>query len=243
MRALARTWRYLGWKHLVVAIAAGVLISLSVSLSTLQLNLFRKHLEFAHMIKWYSAFAAVFILAIAVVEANAPRRWPPLRSYIVAAVFAAAACVAGAYAFGDSLRMGRRDVPGFPNPTNYLQQHARSSAIFSVAFEGVMHCIIGMFVYVRLRNARFAAQALARTQARANEAARAAASARLESVRHRIDPLSLTENLEDIERMYWTDPARADGRLDELIEFLRAAIPQTRSDEMRTPAPAIEEVR
>ena len=241
MKTLLRTWRYLSWKHIVVVIAAGVLISLSVSLSTLQLNLPRKHLEFANMIKWYSAFAAVFVLAIAIVEANAPRRRPLLRRYVLAAIASAVLCVAGAYALGDSLKMpARRDVPGFPNPIQYSQANARSSAIFSVSFEGVIHCMIGMFVYVRLRNARLTARALQRTQEKAGEAGRAAASARLDLVRDRIDPASLTQSLEDIERMYWTDPAQAERRLDELIEFLRAAIPQVRREQPARPHIAVE---
>ena len=230
MKSPARTWRHLGWRHLAVAIAGGILIAISVSLSTLHLNLFRKHNEFLAAIWWYVPMAAVFVLAVVIVEANAPRRRPPLRSYIVAALIASTLCLVGAYVAGPSLKMGRRDVPGFPNPTMYAQKHARTSAIFAIGFEGVMHCVVGMFVYVRLRNSRFTALALNRRQARVNEAARAAADARLESVRHRVDPGFLVQALEDIERTYQGDPAGADARLDELIEFLRAAIPKTRAE-------------
>jgi hypothetical protein len=237
MRLLARTWRYFNRRHLVAAIAGGILISISVSLSTLQLNLFRKHNEFLNAIWWYVPMAAVFVLAVVIIEANAPRRRPPLRAYVLAAVIAATLCMAGAYVAGPSLQLGRRDVPGFPNPGNYQQVHARPTAIFSIGFEGVMHCVIGMFVYVRLRNARFTAMALGQTQRRATEAARAAAEARLDSVRDRVDPGTLTLTLEDIERLYWIDPSRADAQLDELIEFLRAAIPQTRRESWKAPEP------
>jgi len=216
----------------VVAVAGGVLIGMSVALATLHLSLFRKHTEFLNSIYWYIPIAAVFVLAVVVAEATAPRKRPPLRAYLVAALVAASVTLAGTYVAGPSMKMGRRDVPGFPNPTkNYSQQpYARTAAIFGIGFEGVLHCVIAMFVYVRLRNSRFTAQALDRRQARSNEAARLAADARLESVRHRVDPGFLTQALEDIERTYETDPAGAEARLDELIEFLRAAIPKTRAE-------------
>jgi hypothetical protein len=231
LRTFARIWRHLGWRHVWVALAGGVLISMSVAFSTLHLSLFRKHTEFLGNIQWYVPIAAVFVLGVVIVEATAPRRRPRLRGYLIAALLAAAVSLAGTYVAGPSLKMGRRDVPGFPNPTkSYSQQpFARTSAIFGIGFEGVMHCAIALFVYVRLRESRFTAQALGRRQARASEAARIAADARLESVRHRIDPGFLTGALEDIERTYWTDPARAEARLDELIEFLRAAIPTARA--------------
>ena len=235
MRFLARARRHFDRRHLAVAIAGGILISVSVSLSTLQLNLSRKPAELLAAAWWYVPMAATFVLAVVVVEANAPRRRPSLRAYVVAAIVAAALCMAGAYVSGPSLKLGRRDVPGFPNPTNYQQVHARSTAIFAIGFEGVMHCVVGLFVYVRLRNARFTALALGRAQKRATAAALAAASGRLESVRNRIDPGTLTQRLEDIERLYWTDPARAEEQLDELIEFLRAAIPQVRREEWTSP--------
>lgn len=236
MNALVRTWRHLDRKHLAVAIAGGIVISLSTALSTLQLNLFRKHSEVLYHIWWYVPMAATFVLAVVIVEANAPFKRPTYRAYVVAALVAATLCMAGAYVAGPSLKMtGRRHVPGFENPNYYLPIHARTSAIFALGLEGVMHCALGMFLYVRLRNARFTAQALARTQRRANEAARAAANARLRSLHDRIDPATLAQALEDIERLYGTDPPRAEARLDELIEFLRAAISRVREEEWTAP--------
>ena len=40
----------------------------------------------------------------------------------------------------------------------------------------------------------------------------------------------MIQTLERIERTYEEDPAAADARLDELIAFLRDAIPRLRSD-------------
>lgn len=225
MKALVRTWRHLDRKHVAVAIAGGIVISLSTALSTLHLNLFRKYSEVLYHSWWYVPMVATFVLAVVIVEANAPRKRPSFRAYVAAALVATTLCMAGAYVAGPSLKMtGRRHVPGFEKPNYYLPIHARTSAIFALGFEGVMHCVLGMFVYVRLRNARFTAMALARTQKLASEAASVAASVRLASARDRIDPVALTRTLEDIERLYGTDPPRAEAQLDELIEVLRAAI-------------------
>jgi hypothetical protein len=223
-------WRYLGWAHLAVALAAGTLISLSIVLSTLHLSLERKHLWYASGFWWYSIFAAVFILAIAFVEANAPRRRPGLRHYAAAACVAALLCIAGAYVVADVVVTTgvRRTTPGGASQPVFTAEQRRPTAVFANGFDGVMHCVIGLFVYVRLRNARLTTLSLQRRQVNASEASRAEVNARLASVSGRVDPVSLGQRLDDIERAYGQDPVRAEARLDELIENLRAAIPRTR---------------
>jgi hypothetical protein len=229
-RAVVRAWRYLGWKHLVLALAAGTLISLSIVLSTLHLSIERKHLWYASGFWWYSAFAAVFIAAIAFVEANAPRRRPGLRAYGAAALVATILCIAGAYALAEVVMNSgyRRTTPGGASHPVFTPDQRRPTAVFANGFDGVMHCVIGLFVYARLRNARLTALSLQRRQVRAGEARRAEVSARIESISRRVDPASLGQSLDDIERTYAQDPRRAEARLDELIDFLRDAIPRTR---------------
>ena len=235
-KALARTWRYLGWKHAVIVAAAGTLISLSVVLSTLQLNLERKHLWYVDGFRWYSVMALVFVVAVAFVEANAPRRRPPLRRYVLAAFAASVLCITGAYAVADIvMKPGyRRTTPGGSAPKIFTADQRRPTAVFAIGFEGVMHCVIGLFIYVRLRNARLNALALQRRQARAQEASRASVAAQWETMSRRVDPVLLTQTLDDIDRAYSIDPRHAEARLDELIEFLRAAIPQTRPQQVAT---------
>src|SRR3954463_9571490 len=150
----------------MVALAAGTLISVSIVLSTLHLSIERKHLWYAAGFWWYSAFAAVFIVAIAFVEANAPRRRPALRVYAAAAFVAAALCIAGAYALADVvLKPGyRRTPPGGASHPVFTADQRRPTAVFANGFDGVMHCVIGLFVYVRLRNARLTSLSLQRRQ-------------------------------------------------------------------------------
>ena len=232
-RILVRTWRYLGWRHLVVALAAGALIAISVPLSSLWINFSRVPHGIVYLTRVYVIFAAFFILAVAVVEANAPRRRPTLRQYGAAGLLAAMLCLTTASVLATKfIRLpSRREIPGYVKAPPYLPQHVIPSALFAVGFDGVAHCLIGLFVYVRLRNARLAEAALHGTQLGASEARRASSSARLEAVRGRVDPEALTRSLEEIEQMYARDPARAESRLDELIGFLRSTIPEIRSEE------------
>ncbi|MGZ8255068.1 MAG: sensor histidine kinase, partial [Burkholderiaceae bacterium] len=53
--------------------------------------------------------------------------------------------------------------------------------------------------------------------------------ARLQEVQARIDPQLLFEMLETVQRLYQRDAAQAERFLDELIVFLRAALPRLRT--------------
>jgi len=228
--AWKRTWRYIGWKHAAAALAAGALISLSVTVSILHINFYFAPWRFVYQLPWYTAFAAVFVVAVCVVESNAPQQRPTLANYVRAAVAASLVCLAGIVSLSDFMKMAPRRVVAIPvQPANY-DAYRKQTALFATGLDGVVHCVIGLFVYVRLRNARLTAQALQRAQVRASEAASEALGARLQAVRERIDPSSLTQALEDIERLYWVDVSRAEASLDELIEFLRAAIPRVREE-------------
>jgi hypothetical protein len=94
-----------------------------------------------------------------------------------------------------------------------------------------LHGWLATFIYVRLRNARLGARALADAQIRRSEANRGAFAAQLESTHARVDPDDVLVTLESIQRAYETNAAAADARMDELIAFLRGAIPRPRSGE------------
>jgi hypothetical protein len=124
----------------------------------------------------------------------------------------------------------RREVYGSEDAsTRYGSKHRMPSVVFANGLDGVVHCTLGLLVYVMLRNSRHAARALHDAQAGAGEAGHALARRRLDAVRARIDPGELSRALEDVERAYATDAAAGDARLDELIDFLRAAIPGARA--------------
>jgi len=83
------------------------------------------------------------------------------------------------------------------------------------------------FVHLRRRRAHEAAAArLASAQAAQRNARLRLARARLAAVQARVDPGMLMNRLDAVRCAYAEDPVRAEQLLDELIAFLRAALPR-----------------
>jgi hypothetical protein len=111
--------------------------------------------------------------------------------------------------------------------------------------QGVVQSIAAMHVYAFLFSlvmALFFVAHLHRSRAQEEAAARLAAAqeaqraigrrlvhSRLQAVQARIDPQLLFEMLDAVRRAYEDDVARAERLLDELVAFLRAALPRVRS--------------
>ena len=90
----------------------------------------------------------------------------------------------------------------------------------------------------RSRTREAAAARLACAQAAQRDARRGIAQARLAAVQARIDPQLLFGMLEAVRRSYAVDAVRAECLLDELIAFLRAALPQLRAASSSVPREA-----
>ena len=79
---------------------------------------------------------------------------------------------------------------------------------------------------------------LAAAQAGQRQARRGIVQARLQEVQARIDPRLLFEMLDAVRRSYEVDAVRAQQLLDELIAFLRAALPRLRAASSSVPREA-----
>jgi hypothetical protein len=231
MKALRRTFGYLRWQHWGAALAIGILIGILMPLETIHINPHRIAFRIAYGTLWCMAFACIFLVAIGLVESASVNNRPSINRYLFAALAASLFCVALTAAF-PTKQHPIRYVPGSSDTSPvYTAAHRRPSSIFALGFDGVVHCWIAMFVYVRLRNARLAARELARTQLHSAQANRRVVEARLATVRSQVDPGLLSLALEEIEDAYGQDSALAEEKLDELIDFLRAAIPHVRDDD------------
>ena len=235
----ARTRQVLTWKRWACATALGALLGVLVPLQNLHINFYFTPWKMVYQMPFYLAFAWVFLLAIAGVEASVPRgEWPSLWRYLSGAVAASLACVGLAWALSDQMRMApQRIISGgssLPSRTIHLK-YRTNIAVFEIGFDGVVHGWLATFIYVALRNARRAARALSDAEIERSEAHRALLASQLEAAQAKIDPEDVFRALATIEEAYEDDPARADALLDELIAFLRAAIPRLRSD-----GPALE---
>ena len=103
--------------------------------------------------------------------------------------------------------------------------HARDFAVDSVANTFSM----ALLFFTHLQHSRAHEEAIERMAAAKLaqfEARRRLAYGQLQAVQARIDPQFLFDMLEAVRRAYESDPARAEQLLDELVAFLRAALPR-----------------
>jgi hypothetical protein len=215
------TWRYWAW-----ATGLGVLVGALVPLETLHIDFDLTLWKFFYQTPIYVAFAWVYLLAIAAVEAPIPPlQWPSLWRYFSGAAAASVLCIGLAWALWNRLPAAPGTVVA--GGTTSLTM---AIAMLQVCFDGIVHGWFATFVYVGLRNARRAARSLSEAEMARAEANRSLLASRLEAARTEVDPAVVLESLEAVERSYESDPERAEGLLDELIAFLRGAIPRLRTE-------------
>jgi hypothetical protein len=230
----ARAREVLTWRHWAWATGLGVLLGILVPLQNLHLNFYFTPWKIVNVTPFYVAFAWAFLLAIAWAEVFAPAaKEVSLWRYFIGAIAASLVSVVLAASFYDLMRPApRRVISGGSamSLTTYSPRHQRNSAIFEMGFDGVVHGWLATFIYAGLRRSRRAARALADAEVGRSEAQRVFLAAQLLAVQAEVDPAFVMRRLDAIEAAYESDPAAADTRLDELIAFLRDAIPRLRSD-------------
>ena len=105
----------------------------------------------------------------------------------------------------------------------------------------VFSLTMALLFFAHLRRSRIheaAAARLAAAQAAQRDSRRRIVQARLAAVQARIDPQLLFGMLDAVRQSYAADPVRAELLLDELIAFLRAALPRLRSASSSVPREA-----
>jgi hypothetical protein len=113
-----------------------------------------------------------------------------------------------------------------------LEQGVVQSSLGMHAYGFVSALIMGLLFFAHLHRSRArerAAERLSAAQSAQREAHRRVAQARLQALQARIDPQLLFEMLDAIRRAYQEDVTRAERLLDELVDFLRAALPRLRN--------------
>ena len=138
------------------------------------------------------------------------------------AMWVAAACTAAAFA--NILTAGR---------TSILLEQGLVRSVSTMHLHGfIISLTMALLYFAHLRSSRAHQRAVARlaaAQTAQRNARRRIVQLRLQEVQARIDPGVLFEMLEVVRSLYRDDPARAETFLDELIAFLRAALPRLRA--------------
>jgi hypothetical protein len=169
----------------------------------------------------YDAFlvACLLLLGVAVADAVPPpkaRRWLP---YVMAAVVAS---VAGAplIVYTEPL-VGLYCCWNEPRPPDWV-------FVFATLGVSLVICTLAALGYFHRRQAMQRVAALQGAQLVSAQLTRQAFEARLQAMQARVEPQFLFNTLARVERLYATDAKLADRMLDDLIVYLRAALPQLR---------------
>jgi signal transduction histidine kinase len=145
-----------------------------------------------------------------------------LRQPLRAAIWLLAACVAAA--FPNIVTAGRTTI--------LIEHGVVHSAGTALLYAFTFTLVIALLYFAHLRRSReyeHAAARLAATQMAQRDARRRIVEARLQELQARIDPQFLFEMLDTARRLYERDAEQGERFLDELIAFLRAALPRLRT--------------
>ena len=115
--------------------------------------------------------------------------------------------------------------------------HRRDFLVDSIANTSSM----ALLFFTHLQHSRahaVAAERLDAAKAAQREARRRLAYGQLKAVQARIDPQLLFDMLDAVRRAYESDPVRAEHLLDELVAFLRAALPRLQDASSTVPREA-----
>ena len=102
------------------------------------------------------------------------------------------------------------------------------TAPFTTAFEAMMEGSLVTFVYVNLRTARLATQRRHEAEVARSETRRRTFESQLQAMQARVEPQFLFNTLAQVRELYERDAALAGTMLDDLIAYLRAALPHLR---------------
>jgi LytS/YehU family sensor histidine kinase len=171
---------------------------------------------------WWTLYGALFWCLLVVSGYACERLTRRFGRWIRAGIWLLAACSAAAIA--NLLTAGRTVLL----VEQGLVHSAQTAYLYAFTFSLVMALLF--FAHLRRnRGHEEAAARLAAAQGAQRHARRRMAEAHAQEVQARIDPQILFEMLDAVRRLYERDAARAERLLDELILFLRAALPRLRA--------------
>jgi len=238
---LGQARRNLTWRHWAWATAISVSISLYIPFQEFDINRYWALQRVMFHTPWLIAFGYFFLVAIALVETGARAADPPMARYALASLAVGLACIATVWTLGPIIQLPPyRVVEGRQvalSPAIDRESAARVLPAAGLGLNAAFHGILATLIYARLRHSRRAARALADAELARSEANHRLLASRLRATQAELDPAHVIDRLESIGRAYETDPGGADAQLEDLIRFLRDAIPRIRRDEIAMAAP------
>jgi hypothetical protein len=233
---VARARAVLTWKHWAWTTGIAIFVSLSLPVQNFDVNLYWATRRMMFHTPWFILFGYVFLVAIAFVESGDRRAAPSMSRYVLAALTAGLICIGTAWTLAPFMQMPQQritegKVSVLPRQINH-ETNDRFHAASTLGLDAAFHGCLATLIYARLRNSRRAALSLTEAELGRSEAHRRLLASKLDAAHAEVDPARVIDRLESIGRTYETDPDAADAQLDELISFLRDAIPRLRREEV-----------
>jgi len=225
-------WRALAWPHFWWALATGVIGGMLFLLSHGVRRLLR---VLAHQISPWDAVqdagvalgmsivvALLLLLTVRIAEHGdhrQPRAWA---RYLAAVLLAVGASTAIVHAISPYVSVAAL--------VGWYQLHSQVAIDAFVFSNWLLFCGLAVFVYVPLRRVRRSNAAFERAEIERATASRQVLRSQLAAMQAQVEPGFLFATLGHVEALYERDPRRADRVLDDLIAFLRAALPRLRGE-------------
>ena len=244
---VADALRNLRWPQIRVAILFGLAMSvLSILRSFPNVLYWAQYDEDSHLILLgtvigYQIKAFVLVVAIVIADRAVDDGAPHRRTYVLAALLGCAAAVVVSELFGEPWRVAllgeNDDRPADISWIRYYSYHP----IFNFAIL-LMTGAPAVFLYADRRAAMKTAAILHAAELDRVRRSRIALESRLAAMQARVEPQFLFNTLDQVEHLYAQDPALGSRMLDDLIAYLRAAMPLMR-DTSSTVAQELELAR
>ena len=172
----------------------------------------------------HAVFVASLVLGAIVADeavARGARRWP---TYLGALFIASAFAAWAQYALNGGF--GWVEVEFVPASGGSARLPSFRPAQFF--FGSLLYGTCGYFVYVNHRTARHAADRMRAAELQRAKSRRRTLESRLQAMQARVEPQFLFNTLAQVRELYERDPTIAGRMLDDLIAYLRAALPHLR---------------
>ena len=212
-------FRRLTWRFAATAFLIGALLWLACSTNwTNDYSWFLEH--------WVREFLTVFILTAAIVipllaADEAVERGAARVATYIGAVLAGSA-LGAIVEFAAKRAMG---IPTWGTGKRWEIAYTEPAFIF---LQALMFGGLAVFAYVNLRSSIAAARARNEADLARVQAQRRTFESQLQAMQARVEPQFLFNTLAQVRALYGHDPARAGHMLDDLIDYLRAALPHLR---------------
>ena len=184
------------------------------------------------------ALMAAIVVADRIVDAGAPMR----RAYLAAAL---GGCVLGVVLSEPAFWIWRASLPDDVWPAHFRWLHGTAVYVYHPVFALTHWLVIGgaaVFFYADRRAARRTEARLRAAELDRIRSSKLALESRLQAMQARVEPQFLFNTLAQVERLFEVDAALAARMLDDLIAYLRAAMPLMR-DTSSTVAQEVELAR